>query len=123
MEQDFSGDFINEFNTKDNDILTIISDVLTEVKQSPTQKVLDRKTNAIVPKNYTEYKVDVEANGLTKTYKINSSTGIRMQMSWGKDSSKWIGKQFSVKHKPYQAYGVAKVSIDGYPLIEQKVAA
>ena len=65
-EQDFSSDFIDANNVSDDDILTILSDVITEQKDSPTEKQLDRKTMTLTAKKYTEHKCDVEVNGKSK---------------------------------------------------------
>ena len=118
MEQDYSGNFVNDMNTTDNQILTIVSDVTSEVKESPTKKVI--KDNKIVPATYTAHSFEVDNGTSVKTFTIGPQTGIRFQMSWGKDSSQWVGKKFKVKFEPYMSFGKQKVGIAGYPLVEEK---
>ena len=119
MEQDFSGNFINEINTADNSILTIVSDVTSEEKDHPTKKVV--VNGKIVPSKYTSHSVEVDTGNGVKTYSIGSQTGIRFQMSWGKDSALWIGKQFKAKHEPYASFGKQRIGIGGYPIMSEKI--
>jgi hypothetical protein len=116
-EFDFSGDLVNELNTAENDILTIVSIPISEIKESPTEKVYNVETRSLVPKKYKEHKCDVDlGNNTIKVYKIDNLTGIRFKQSFGKDVENWISKKFTVKHKPYTAFGKGKVRIEGYPL-------
>lgn len=117
MEIDFSGDFINELNVADNDVLTIVSEPISEQKESPTEKIFDPKTRMMIAKKYLQHTMSVDTGSSVKTYKVDNLTGIAFQKQWGKDSSQWIGKTFSVKLEPYTAFGKQKVRVRGVPLI------
>lgn len=111
---DFSGNFINLENVKDEDILTIIALPYAEEKESAQQKVL--VNGVLVAKKYKVLNIPVELNGNTKTYTPDGKTGMKFQASWGNDESKWIGKQFSVKIESYKAFGADKKRVAGFPL-------
>lgn len=119
VEQDYSGNFVNDQNTTDNQIVTIVSDVTSEQKENQTKKVI--KNGILVPSTYLAHSVEVDIGSGTKTFNIGSQTGIRFQMSFGKDSSKWIGRKFKIKFEPYMSYGKQKIGIAGYPLEETKI--
>lgn len=121
VEQDYSGNFINDQNTEDNAILTIVSDVTSEQKENPNKKIV--KNGIIVPSTYLAHSCEVDNGKGIKTFNIGPQTGIRFQMSWGKDSASWIGKKFKVKYEPYMAFGKQKVGIAGYPLESEKPKA
>lgn len=119
-EFDFSGDFINENNVIENDILTIVSKPFAEQKESATTK--EMVNGVLVNKKYMVLNLPVEINGKKKTYTVpDRNTGLRFQAEWGKDHSTWIGKQFKAKIEAYKAYGADKKRVAGYPLVSEKV--
>ena len=113
-EFDFSGNFVNVDNVDDEDLLTIVAVPYPEEKESAQQKEL--VNGALKAKKYMVLNMPVELNGLSKIYTPDPKTGLRFQEAWGKDYSKWIGKQFSVKIEKYKAFGAEKERVSGYPL-------
>lgn len=113
-EFDFSGEFVNVDNVKDGDVIVIIGTPTPEEKESAQQKEL---VNGVMkPKKYMVLNMPVEVNGSKKTYTPDPKTGLRFQQAWGKDYSKWPGKNFSVKIEAYQAFGADKKRVSGFPM-------
>jgi len=113
-EFDFSGAFINVDNVQEEDILTIIGSPVAEEKTSAQQKEI--VNGVLVPKKYMVLNIPVEYNGLRKTYTPDSNTGNRMNVKWGRDYSKWVGKQFTVRVEKYTAFGQDKKRVSGFPM-------
>lgn len=120
-EFDFTGSFINEENTTDGDILTIIATPQKEEKTSPTQIMI--VNGVIKPKKYEVLNILVEKDGSSKTYTPDNSTGMRFVRAWGLKFTGWVGKQFRAKQETYKSYGVDKIRIAGFPLESEKVIA
>jgi hypothetical protein len=116
-EFDFSGAFVNVDNVDDEDILTVVAVPTPEEKESAQQKELIN--GVLKPKRYMVLNMPVELNGSNKTYTPDPKTGLRFQAAWGKDYSKLVGKQFSVKIEAYKAFGADKERVSGYPLEEK----
>ena len=116
-EFDFSGAFVNVENVDDGDILTIVAMPQPEEKESATQKEL--VGNVLKPKKYMVLNIPVEVSQIRKTYTPDAKTGMRFNKSWGKDYSRWIGKQFSVEIQAYKAFGADKERVAGFPLEEK----
>ena len=113
-EFDFSGSYVNVDNVDDEDLLTITSLPSAEEKESAQQKEL---VNGVLrAKKYMVLNIPVEVNGTSKIYTPDPKTGLRFQAAWGKDYSKWPGKQFSVKVENYKAFGADKQRVSGYPI-------
>lgn len=112
-EFDFSGNFVNEENCEEGDIMQIIAHPMPQEKESNEMAVID---GVVKKKKYMVLNMDVEYSDKKKTYTPDAQTGRRFNASWGRDYSKWIGKKFSVKKEKYKAFGVEKIRIAGYPL-------
>jgi hypothetical protein len=117
-EFDFSGNFVNENNVQDGDILTICAMPVAEEKESAQQKVMIN--NVMKPLKYMVLNIPVDNGSAVKQYTPDSKTGLRFQEAWGKDYALWIGKQFSVELEEYKAYGADKVRVAGFPINEKK---
>jgi hypothetical protein len=118
-EFDFSGSFINADNVKENDILTIVGMPVAEEKESAQQKVIDN--GVLKAKKYKVLNIPVELNANAKTYTPDNKTGMRFVDAWGRDYTKWNGKQFKVKIEKYTAFGSEKTRVAGFPLIAEVV--
>lgn len=117
-EFDFSGDFVNEDNCGEGDILTIVEHPVPQEKESSDQVMVN---GVLKKKKYMVLNMAVEYNGKKKIYTPDGATGRRFNAHWGRDYSKWIGKKFTAKIEEYKAYGNTKRRVIGFPLEEQKV--
>lgn len=45
--------------------------------------------------------ITVEVNGSQMSHTFRNPEGRRMQVAYGKDTNKWIGKKFKITHIPY----------------------
>lgn len=113
-EFDFSGSFCNEDNCKDSEILSIVTHPVPQEKESADMVIVD---GVLKKKKYMVLNMEVEFNGMRKTYTPDVNTGRRFNASWGKDYSKWVGKQFKVKIEEYKAFGADKKRLSGYPIV------
>lgn len=112
-EFDFSGSFVNAENVENGDVLTIVAQPVPQEKESSDMTFID---GVMKKKKYMVLNIEVEYKGLGKTYTPDSNTGRRFNAFWGKDYSKWIGKQFQVKIEPYKAFGADKTRVAGFPV-------
>jgi len=83
MIPDFSGDYLNYDGTKDNDIVTILSEGKVEHSE-------------ILKKDL--FNIEVEVDKKKKTYSPSNKAGQALQEAFGLDTKEWIGKQFQVLH-------------------------
>ena len=83
MIPDFSGDYLNYDGTKDGDIITIIEEGKVEFNEHLKKDM---------------FNIVVELNERKKTWSPNNKHGKVLQETFGVDTKKWIGKQFTVIH-------------------------
>ena len=114
MEFDFSGTFVNTENTKNGDVLTIAAHPIPQEKESASEMVMSE--GVMKKKKYMVLNMEVDYDGKRKTYTPDSKTGLRFQAAWGKDCSKWVGKQFTAKIEQYRAFGSDKTRVAGFPV-------
>lgn len=112
-EFDFSGSFVNEENCEDGDVLTIVAHPIPQEKESSDMVVVD---GVVKKKKYMVLNMEVEYDGKRKTYTPDSNTGRRFNAAWGKDYSKWVGKQFKTQIEAYKAFGSDKKRVAGFPV-------
>lgn len=103
VKTDFSGNFVNEENTPDNTIVTVVSAGKYEEKGTA--------------KKFTVFVIDVDNGQKTLEYTVSNHTGRRCQDAWGIDSIQWLGKKLTLKHEKNAA---GNIKLEGYPLVEQK---
>ena len=108
VETDFSGNFANEENCKDNDIVEIKSEGSYEDKKNQEGKP------------YRIFNIDIKNGEKNLIYSPSVMTGKRMQKAWGTNSKEWIGKKATVKHLLKQVFGNVKTYIELYPLEAEK---
>jgi hypothetical protein len=107
VEADFSGNYVNADNTKENDVLEIIEKPYKESK-------LDVDTKASY--EVTNMKVRLP-NGTVKVYSPWRETGVAFTKVWGKEMDNWVGHKFTAKLVNYSSFGTVKQRIDGVPLL------
>ena len=106
VEVDFTGDYLNADNTKENDVVTILNEGVYEERTINGDKkmMLD---------------IGVECNQKQKIYSPFDKEGQILVNAWGADTANWVGKQFEVIHMNYQGFGgVPKKKIVPKPIIE-----
>lgn len=103
MKADFSGEFLNADNAKDNDVITILGKPTVQEKEHNNRK-------------YTSTDIPVEINKKSKIYSPSRESGNRMVEAWGEEMDSWVGKQAKIKHVLKQVAGVTKTYIEAYPI-------
>lgn len=83
MIPDFSGDFLNYDGTQDGDIVVILDEGKVEYNEALKKELFNLK---------------IEVNGKQKTYSPSNKAGRTLQEAFGKDSTDWVGKKFTVLH-------------------------
>lgn len=107
VKADFSGEFLNSDNAKENDVITIIGKATVKEKEHNGRK-------------YTSTDIPIEINKKPKTYSPSRESGQRMIEAWGEEMDNWVGKQATIKHVLKQIAGVTKTYIESYPLGDPK---
>ena len=108
VEADFSGNFTNADNCKENDVGVVLSEGAVETKKN------------LKDEEYKQLTFDVEVNGRKLGHSPRMSEGKELVKAWGKETKKWVGKQFSCKVVHYRAYGQEKTCIEIVPVVEKK---
>lgn len=108
VETDFSGNFTNERNCKENDIGTVLTEGSIETKKN------------LKDEEYTQLTIEVEINGKKLEHSPRTREGQKLQDAWGVDSKEWVGKQFTCKIVHYNAYGQEKTCVEIEPIVEAK---
>lgn len=104
VETDFSGDFLNIENAKQNDIGEVIGEgeYVEITKDDKVKKILN---------------IPVKINDKTKIYSPTKDCGKRLSKAWGTNTVKWIGKKFTVNVVNYKSFGETKQTIEISPLL------
>ena len=106
VEADFSGNFVNDENAKEGDVLEIIGEGEYEEKE-----------NSTTGKKFRVLNIPCKINGgrdLIFTPSIDC--GKRLVAAWGKETKAWIGKKGQVKHYRYKAFGETKTGVEIEPI-------
>jgi len=88
VEVDFSGNFLNAENCKENDVGVIIDE----------GKLKERTSNG---NTWNQLTITVEVNEKQFSHSFRSQEGKRFQETFGADTKTWVGKKFSVIFIPY----------------------
>jgi hypothetical protein len=107
VEADFSGNFLNAENCKDGDIGTILTE--GEYKEMKNFK----------GETFSQLVLDIEINNKKLTHNPKTLEGRELVKQWGKDTKKWVGKQFSVEVCKMMAMGKPKLIVQIVPLVEK----
>lgn len=104
VETDFSGNYLNDENTKEGDIVIITGEGEYVEKENPSTK-----------QKYTILDIPVEIDGLKKTYSVSNDVGKEFVKAWGSDSRAWIGKQAKASLVKYKSFGETKTKVELKP--------
>jgi len=106
VEVDFSGEYLNASNAKQDEIVTITNEGKYELRKVGTDEkmMLD---------------LGVEINTKAKTYSPFDKEGQILVNAWGSDTLNWVGKQFSIIIVNYTGFGgVTKQKIQPVPILD-----
>jgi hypothetical protein len=103
VEADFSGDFLNPENAKENDIITI-----TGEGEYATIETKEKKKRVL--------NIPIEINSDNKIWTPWTEEGKLWVNKYGKDTKMWVGKKGQVKHVRYMSYGTTKVRVQIEPM-------
>ena len=87
VEADFGGEFLSYENTKDGDMIMIIS------KPEFGELTFQGKT-----KKVTNIPVTVGGRNLDLIYTPTNKAGKSMVEAWGKEMDNWVNKKFEILH-------------------------
>ena len=105
---DFSGNFLNPENSKDNDLGVVIGEGKYEKKKN------------FKGEEYNQFVMDIEVNQKKMTHNPKTLEGKELVKAWGLDTKQWVGKTFSVKHYNQLIMGKPTVRVQIVPVIEKK---
>ena|SRR3990167_6587147 len=111
VETDFSGDYVNEKNTKDDDVLEILGEGEYEEKEF---KKHDGSTGMATNFNIPILNTRTQKK---KIYTPKSDTGEEFQKAWGSDSKMWIGKSFKAVLVKKKFFGQEHTLVIGKPIV------
>lgn len=106
VETDFTGDYVNIENCKENDIAEFLSE------GSYIEQEFNGKKKQIL-------NIPVLVNGKTKIFTPSITNGKLLVKAYGSDSAKWVGKKVKCVIVNYKSYGQTKQTIELHPLLEK----
>lgn len=109
VDADFSGNFTNPLNCRNEDIGIVLN-----------EGAYEEKTN-LRGQKYKQLNIGVEVNGKQLIHSPRMAEGQRLVKAWGKDTKAWIGKKFKCKIITAFSLGKETEQVRLEPLIEQKV--
>ena len=108
VETDFSGDYLNNENAKQGDLVEVTGEGEYIEKEFENRKKLILNIPVLV-------------NGRVKTYSPSVSNGKVLVKAWGSDTKHWIGKKAYANVVNYKSFGQTKQTIELTPLDESKI--
>ena len=103
VEADFSGDYLNSENAKQDDIGEIIGEgnYVEIEKDGKVRRILN---------------IPVLVNNKKKIYSPSRESGKKLIKAFGNNTVKWIGTKFKIDLVAYKSFGETKQTIEIQPI-------
>ena len=103
---DFSGNYTNPDNCKENEIGVVVGEGAIEEKEN------------FKGEKYNQLNVDVEVSGKKLVHSPSMNEGKELVRAWGKETKAWVGKKFKCQVINYKFQGQTKQKIELVPIKE-----